>query len=422
MMNQTKSKYDVIVIGGGPAGSTMATLLAKQNRDVLLLESEKFPRYHIGESMVPGVVPILDELDVLEKVEAHGFTKKYGATFVWGQERSPWNVSFCDRSIAAQKYGYTFQVVRSEFDELLLRHARGEGVDVREEHKVTNVLFDRDSERCTGVKFKNSQGEVQTATAKYTVDATGQAAVLGRQFNLVEDDEKLKNIATWTYFKNVQQYDGLAAGNILTENTPNGWIWVIPRHDGRTSVGWVTTVDKYKQLLTNSIEETYLKVVTNSAETGRRLKGAETVESIRSIRDWSYTCKKFWGPGFLMAGDAAGFVDPLFSTGVWLAMNSASLGAKMLNQTLDCPEREAEFLNIYESAYKNFLGDVLSFVKYFYDAHLPKESYFGEAQKIVQTDGDWSSRQDFVSLISGLHGLHSLTNRALAEAVSSHLE
>ena len=176
-------------------------------------------------------------------------------------------------------------------------------------------------------------------------------------------------------------------------------------------------MDKYRQLLSNSIEKTYLKVVQNSAETGRRLVNAQKVQPIRSIRDWSYTCKKFCGPGFLMAGDAAGFVDPLFSTGVWLAMNSGSLGAKMLNQALDNPQQETEFLNIYESAYKNFLGDVLSFVKYFYDAHLPKDSYFGEAQKIVQTDGDWSSRQDFVSLISGLHGLHSLTNRALKTAV-----
>jgi FAD-dependent halogenase len=409
---QIQTEHDVIVIGGGPAGSTIATLLAKQNRDVLLLESEKFPRYHIGESMVPGVVPILDELEVLDKVDAHGFTKKYGATFVWGQDRAPWDVRFCDRSIAAQKYGSTYQVIRSEFDDLLLRHAQSQGVEVREEHKVTNVLFSGD--RCQGVEFKDSQGEVHQIKAKYTVDATGQAAVLGRHLNLVEDDEKLKNIATWTYFKNVQQYDGLAAGNILTENTPDGWIWVIPRHDGLTSIGWVTTVDKYKQLLTNSIEETYLKVVTNSAETGRRLVNAQQAGSIRSIRDWSYTCKKFCGPGFLMAGDAAGFVDPLFSTGVWLAMNSGSLGARMLNQALDNPESETEFLNTYESAYKNFLGDVLSFVKYFYDAHLPKDDYFNKAQNIVQTDGDWSSRQDFVSLISGLHGLHSLTNRALA--------
>lgn len=409
---QLQTEHDVVVIGGGPAGSTISTLLAKQNRDVLLLESEKFPRYHIGESMVPGVMPILDELDILDKIEAHGFTKKYGATFVWGQERSPWNIRFCDRSIAAQKYGFTFQLVRSEFDELLLRHAQSQGVEVREEHKVTEILFDGD--RTKGVKFKNSQGQTQQATAKYVIDATGQAAVLGRHLNLVEDDEQLKNIATWTYFENVEQYEGQAAGNILTENTPNGWIWVIPRHDGLTSIGWVTTVDKYKQLLTDSIEETYLKVVTTSAETGRRLVNARKVEApVRSIRDWSYTCKKFWGSGFLIVGDAAGFVDPLFSTGVWLAMNSASLGAKMLGRALDDPQRETEFLNTYETAYKNFLGDVLSFVKYFYDAHLPKESYFSEAQKIVQADGEWSSRQDFVSLISGLHGLHSLTNRAL---------
>ncbi|MBE9043756.1 FAD-dependent oxidoreductase [Pleurocapsales cyanobacterium LEGE 10410] len=408
---QKEHDHDVVVIGGGPAGSTIATLLSKQNRDVLLLESEKFPRYHIGESMVPGVVPILDELEVLDKVDAHGFVKKYGATFVWGQDRAPWDVRFCDRSIAAQKYGSTYQVIRSEFDELLLRHAQSKGVDVREEHKVTNVHFDGD--RCKGVEFKNSQGQIQNATAKYIVDATGQAAILGRHLNLVEDDDKLRNIATWTYFKNVEQYDGLAAGNILTENTPNGWIWVIPRHDGLTSIGWVTTVDKYRQLLSESIEKTYLQVVTNSAETGRRLIDAEQAQPIRSIRDWSYTCKQFCGPGFLIAGDAAGFVDPLFSTGVWLAMNSGSLGANMLNQALNNPQKEAEFLNTYETAYKNFLGDVLSFVKYFYDAHLPKDSYFGEAQKIVQTDSNWSSRQDFVSLISGLHGLHSLTNRAL---------
>ncbi len=398
-------KYDAIVIGGGPAGSTFATLLAMRNRKVLLLEKEKFPRYHIGESLVTGVIPILEEIDVFDKVQAHGFLKKYGVTLVWGKHPEPWNFTFSESGPAGRKYGHTYQVVRSEFDNLLLRNAEIKGVDVREEHQVVDVLLE--SGRCIGIKYRNSQGEEQKVYSSYTIDASGQGAYLGNYFNLLEYDSELKNIATWAYFKDVEQYEGQLAGNILTEHIPDGWIWVIPLHNGLTSIGWVTPSEKYKQLLDSSIDSTYMRVLNSSVETRRRLHKAERYsKKVYTTRDWSYQCKKFYGSGFLLTGDAAGFVDPLFSTGIFLALNSASLGAKLLNEALEHPEKEETYLARYELAYRKFFSAISSFVHYFYDASRDQESYFRKAQELV--DENLTPREEFVYLISGLHGFNTI--------------
>lgn len=396
-----QEKYDATVIGGGPAGATFATLLARQNRKVLLLEKEKFPRYHIGESLVTGVIPILEEIDVLDKVQAHGFIKKHGVTLVWGKHPEPWNFAFSESGPAGREYGHTYQVVRSEFDNLLLRNAESKGVDVREEHQVVNVLLEHN--RCVGVKYRNSKGEEREAYSNYTIDASGQGAFLGHYFNLLEYDSELKNVATWAYFKDVEQYEGQLAGNILTEHIPDGWIWVIPLHNGLTSIGWVTSSEKYKQLLDSSIDSTYERVLNSSVETRRRLYKAERYsKKVYTTRDWSYQCKKFYGSGFLLTGDAAGFVDPLFSTGIFLALNSASLGAKLLNKALEEPEHEEKYLARYEVAYRKFIGEISSFVHYFYDASRDQESYFRKAQDLI--DRKLTAREEFVYLLSGLHG------------------
>ncbi len=397
-------EHDVIVIGGGPAGSTIAALLAMKTRRVLLLESEKFPRYHIGESLVPGVLPVLNELQVLDKVRAHGFVKKSGITFVWGKNSELWTIRFDEKSPAAKKYGSTFQVIRSEFDNLLLRHAESQGVDVREEHKVIDFVFEGD--RCIGVKYKTSQGEVKEARARYTVDASGQAAMLGKHFDAVDYDPKFKSIATWAYFKGVTPETGERNGNILVESTPYGWLWAIPQHDGRTSVGWVTWVTKYKELLDKSIDTLFAKVLDSSSEARRRLQGAQQDSEIYSTRDWSYRCRQLTGPGFLMVGDAAGFVDPLFSTGVWLATKAASLGAQTINECLENPAQEQECMTVYEANYQHFLSQILDFVSYFYDSSLVRDEYFHKAQEILDPEKKDTARGDFIQLISGVSGLH----------------
>ena len=397
-------EYDAVIVGGGPAGSTIATLLAMKNRRVLLLESEKFPRYHIGESLVPGLLPVLDELNVLDKVRAHGFVKKNGITFVWGKNSELWTIRFDEKSPAAKKYGSTFQVIRSEFDNLLLRHAESKGVDVCEEHKVIDVIFEGD--RCKGVKYKNSQGEVKEVRAHYTVDASGQAAVLGKYLDTVDYDPKLKSVATWAYFNRVTPEAGERNGNILVESTPYGWLWAIPQHDGRTSVGWVAWATKYKELLGGSVATTFAKVLDSSSEARRRLQGAQQDSEIYSTRDWSYRCRQLTGPGFLMVGDAAGFVDPLFSTGVWLATKAASLGAQTINESLENPDQEQESMKVYEASYQHFLSQILDFVCCFYDSSLVREEYFHKAQEILDPEKKDTARGDFIQLISGVSGLH----------------
>ena len=411
MLTFNSEKYDVIVIGGGPAGSSLASLLAKKNRKVLLLEKEKFPRYHIGESLVPGVMPILEEIGAREAVESYGFKRKNGITLVWGRGQEPWAVSFDEPYTKGEGYGYAYQVVRSEFDNLLLQHAKKMGANIKEEHKVTEIIH-RDG-RVVGVKYQSSHNEVICeAYANYIVDATGQSALLGNYFKSIETDPQLKNIATWAYFTDVEQYEAEAAGNILTEHTAYGWVWVIPQHTGKTSIGWVASTDKYKRLLESesSIEDAYMKVLNSTVEARRRLQKAQRAqdEPLRTIRDWSYKCNKFYGPGYLLVGDAAGLVDPLFSTGVFLAMNGGTFGAKMLDFALAEPAREEEFFSRYETAYKAFLDTVTSFVHFFYDASRELEDYFGEAKVLVDPIDRMTARQDFVYLISGLAGVNLL--------------
>jgi FAD-dependent halogenase len=225
---------DVVVIGGGPGGSTTAALLAKKGYQVVMIEKERFPRYHIGESLIPGVLPILAELDASEEVDGAGFCKKYGITMLWGRTRELWSVDFAE----ASDYEYIYQVKRAEFDNLLMRRARLHGAHVIEEANVTDVIFE--DGRCVGVRYTiNGSNQVAEIRARVVVDASGQARLLARRFKLVEWHEDLKNLAIWTYFQGHLTYEGRKSGNILLESMPDGWLWFIPFSDNTVSVGFV---------------------------------------------------------------------------------------------------------------------------------------------------------------------------------------
>jgi halogenation protein CepH len=390
---------DVVVIGGGPGGSTTAALLAKQGHSVVVIEKERFPRYHIGESLVTGLHPIFAELDVSEAIENAGFCKKYGLTALWGHNQEPWSVVFSEVRIFGN-YEYIYQVKRAEFDNLLMRQARYFGAYVIEDAKVADVIFEGD--RCVGLRYTiNGSDQVTEIRARMVVDASGQARVIARRFKLEEWHDDLKNVAMWTYFQGHLTYPGRAAGNILLENMPDGWLWFIPFSDKTVSVGWVspsTEVAKAPMSPHNLLE----KKIADSVEVSRLLAPARRVGSTRTTRDWSYTCRRFGGPGYLLVGDAAAFIDPLFSTGVMLAMKSASSAAKTINTILTEPAREAELTASYEDAYRKFLDVVISFVRYFYDASKDKEKYWAKAQSLIDPIKEMSARQDFVALISGL--------------------
>lgn len=398
------SNYDVIVIGGGPAGSTISTLLSKKGRKVLLLEKDEFPRYHIGESLVTGVMPILEELDVLSKMEDGKFTKKYGITFVWGDNNQPWTVNFGEAGPDNNsQYEYAFEVTRSEFDHILINHAQENNVHVLQKHTVKRLLFE--NERCAGLQYIDNNNEIHEARARYIIDASGQNAIMGHNKKMLKYDEKLKNTAIWTYYKDAKRYEGKNSGNIIIENSGKGkgWMWFIPLKDNVTSVGWVTPSTIIKK---GMIENQFYEILDNTSEVKSMLSDALQIEGFRTTRDWSYKAENFAGPGYMITGDAAGFVDPLFSTGVFLAMNSASYGAKILDQVLSDPSKEEELFKEYEMKYKAFLDKVLAFVHYFYDASRNKQKYFDKAQEIVTPIEAMTSRQEFVYLISGLAGSH----------------
>lgn len=395
-------EYDVIVVGSGPAGATVSGLLAKWGRRVLVLEKEKFPRYHIGESLVPGCMPILEELGVAEAVEATGATKKYGISFIWGEDPDPWSVDFDEIC----PHPYAFEVKRAEFDALLLANSRSLGATVIEEANVRDFVFEGD--RCVGVTFSRGRSDTVTEVrAKFVVDASGQAKLLGRRFDTVGWHDDLKNLATWTYFQGGSRLEGRKAGNILVETLHPGWLWLIPFSDGTCSVGFVAPAEEYKS--TGLAPEEVLKAkIRESALVQQLLTGAEEVAQARTAKDWSYTSSRMTAPGCLMTGDAAAFIDPLFSTGVMLAMRAATSAARAVNAVLDRPEDEESIRTGYETSYREFLDVVLSFVRFFYDPSKKVIEYFEEARKLVDPDEALAAREDFVMLISGLYGIEPI--------------
>jgi len=394
--------YDVIVIGGGPGGSTTAGLLAKSGHDVLLLEKEKFPRYHIGESFVPGVNPAIDELGVRDAIEAAGFTRKQGVSLLWGAHSKLWSIDFEDGG----PYSYTWQVKRADFDLILLEHARKLGVTVIEEATVRDVVLT--DGRATGVTYNLGRGgPTVEATARYIVDASGQTRLIGRKFDTIEIHDDLKNLAVWTYFQGGHHFEGKMAGNILVENHVDGWLWVIPLSDGSRSVGFV---GPSAAVAASTLSKTELleSKIASSELTRSMLVGAVRVADVRAARDWSYTCTSFSGPGYLIVGDSAAFIDPLFSTGVTLAMRSASSAAATVAAALAEPHREVDHQRGYEEGYRAFLDSVRSFVRYFYDASKDVDLYFAKAKSLVDPIGRMTDRQDFILMISGLSAARSV--------------
>ncbi|CDR06315.1 NAD(P)/FAD-dependent oxidoreductase [Streptomyces iranensis] len=394
-------EWDVIVVGGGPAGASTAGLLAQRGHRVLVLEREKFPRYHIGESLITGCVGVLEELGVRERVEALGFVKKFGGSLVWGRD-GRWQFKFTE---GEPEFPNAYNVRRADFDALILTRARELGAEVREEVTVRKPLVE--DERVVGVAYAERGGAECRVRARFVIDCSGQARVLGREMTQVEFHEDLRNVAVWSYFQNGLPLTGDEAGNIFIEHVPGGWFWYIPMYDSTHSVGYVTAAEDASAtgLGLPELLETKLKESTHLRQ---MLENGTRVSAYRSARDWSYACDRMAGPGWMLAGDAAAFVDPLFSTGVTLAMLAAGAAAKAVDCVLCDPAREAAVGERYERSYREFLESILSFVRFFYNAGLDREEYYKYAQALVDPGKLFFPRKDFVTLISGLNSLRPI--------------
>tara|TARA_Y100000588_G_scaffold393059_1_gene507387 strand:+ start:442 stop:2061 length:1620 start_codon:yes stop_codon:yes gene_type:complete len=390
-------QFDAIVVGGGPSGSTTAGLLAKRGARVLLLERERFPREHVGESLLPASLPILEELGVRQAVEDAGFLKKYGATMVWGKSPDPWSWYFEETN---RTYPHAYQVVRAEFDEILLRHASRLGVDVREEHRVRDVL--REGDRVSGVSFEDAEGVFSEAFARVIVDASGQHALLATALDLRRWDDSFRNLAVYGYFRGAERLSKPDENNILVEAHRDGWCWTIPLHDGRSSVGVVVDAENARERIERGDLVTFFNEhIANAPYTAALVANATLEGDIQAVRDWSYVAESFVGDGYVLAGDAACFIDPLFSSGVHLAMNAGVLASAYVMTLLEDEELAVESRPVYERLYLQQYEHFRELAKLFYSSNRTADSYFWEARRLQPEAFDLPARTAFIKAVAG---------------------
>jgi flavin-dependent dehydrogenase len=328
---QIDETVDVVVIGGGPAGSTTATLLAQQGLKVTLFERERFPRFHIGESLIPETYWVLKRMGMLPKMQASPFVKKYSVQFVNAEGRQSAPFYFWDNK--PHECSQTWQVVRSEFDQMLLEHARENGVAAFEGVHVTEVLFEGD--RAVGVTIAEKDGPRREVRAKVVVDASGQAAMLQNRFKLRLWDPVLNKGAIWTYWEGAYRDSGKDEGATIVIQTPDrkGWFWYIPQHDNTVSVGVVAPFDALFKGR-GSHEQTYAEEVERCPGVRSRIANATRATGFFATRDYSYRSRAVAGDGWVLVGDAFGFLDPLYSSGVLLALKSGELAADAIVEGL----------------------------------------------------------------------------------------
>ena len=413
---------DVLVVGGGPAGSAAATMLARKGWRVRLYERDRFPREHIGESLLPASMPVLAELGVLPAVEAAGFLPKYGATMVWGRDPDPWSWTFRESS---PRYPHAFQVVRARFDEILLRNAADQGVDV---HEGCRVLEAEAGPAGATLRVDDSERGEHTARARFVVDASGQGGLIGRARGLREPDPFFRNLAVYGYYEGGSRLPEPDANNILIESIEDGWLWAIPLHTGLVSTGVVVdSAVGRERIAALGAEAFFRERVAAGPHTSALLEGATLTGAPTVVRDWSYSSREIAGEGFVLAGDAACFIDPLFSSGVHLALSSGVLAAAYVTSALKDPELGRAAAAVYEQQYRQQYEHFRELARLFYASNRTVDSYFWEARRITGAGEDTPARLAFVRAVAGQPPAgyeravlaHGETPRSFTEAVSA---
>jgi flavin-dependent dehydrogenase len=355
---------DVVVIGGGPAGSTASALIAQQGYRVELFERDKFPRFHIGESLIPETYWVLKRLGMLPKMQQSPFVKKYSVQFINSRGKMSAPFYFWDNK--PHECSQTWQVIRSEFDQMMLDNAREHGVAAYEGVRVLDVLFEGD--RAVGVKIRHEDGSTREVRAKVVIDASGQAGIIQNRFRLRIWDPVLNKGAIWTYWKDAYRDTGRDEGATMVIQTADkhGWWWYIPQHDEQVSVGIVAP---FEYLFKNrgSYDQVYDEEVEKCPALKERVSKGSRAAGYFATKDYSYRATKVAGDGWVMIGDAWGFLDPLYSSGVLLALRSGEYAADAIVEGLARGDTSAAQLGKWGPVFNEGVDRMRRLVCEYYD-------------------------------------------------------
>jgi halogenation protein CepH len=396
-------------------------MVARQGHRVLVLDKETFPRYQIGESLLPSTVHgICRLLGVAEQLEQAGFTRKRGGTFKWGASEKPWEFLFSISPRMAGPTSFAYQVERSKFDKILLDNAAAKGAVVRQGCQARGALTE--GERVTGVEYTDADGTARSVRARYVVDASGNTSRLHKNVGGPREySQFFRNIAVFGYFAGGGRLPSPNNGNIFSVAFDEGWIWYIPLRDDLTSVGVVVSADKATAIQADP-EQAWQDLIARCPLIADWLEGVprateQPYDQVRVRKDYSYDKDAFWRPGMVLVGDAACFVDPVFSSGVHLATYSGLLAARSINSVLGGGMTEQRAFGEFESRYRREFGLFYEFLVAFYDMHQDRDSYFWSAKKITRNEA--SETEAFVELVGGVSSGDTAFGPGIADTSSS---
>ena len=379
--------YDAIVIGGGPGGATAAWYLAKAGKRALVIEKETFPRFHVGESLLPYNMPIFREMDLVPKLEQAGFMEKYGAQFLLPRGDRKAQFAFGGGRFAREPMSY--QVERAKFDEVLLRHAESAGAEVREGTTVKDYRIDEGN----GVTVTaQNGGPPEEFRARFLIDASGTSNFTGNREGLKELYEHHRKVAIYGHYEGVDLPDDRTRGDILIYRLENAWFWFIPLSDDRVSLGLVVDRATFKE--TDQTPEALFDTTVQRCPTlSERLANAHRAMPLRKIADFSYRNRRLVSPNLVRVGDAAGFLDPIFSSGVYLAMMTGKLGAQGISEAIDAGKSMTFGLRRYEKTTWRYMKAYFEMIENFY-----RQPFF---ELLVQPDQRLRLADAVVALLAG---------------------